>query len=76
LLKVCFPEGVDLEGAAQGSRPQALTLRASRQGDASPWIPVFSKGVKGVGIQVCTDFLLPASLILPAETIARLPIFS
>ncbi len=33
--------GEDLEGAAQGSRPQALTLRASCQGDGSPWIPIF-----------------------------------
>ena len=34
-------EGKDLEGSAQGSKPQALTLRATCQGDASPWIPVF-----------------------------------
>ena len=39
--QICRPEGEDLEGAAQGSKPQALTLRASCQGDASPWIPVF-----------------------------------
>ena len=36
-----YGEGQDLESSAQGSKPQALTLRATRQGDASPWIPIF-----------------------------------
>ena len=39
-------DGEGRESSAQGSKPQALTLRASRQGDASPWIPVFL----GVGV--------------------------
>ncbi len=39
------------------------------QGDSPPWIPIFW-GLWGSGI------LVPASLVLTTETIARLPIFS
>jgi hypothetical protein len=61
--------------AGEGRESSALALCGASFHDASgrdsPWIPVFFKGVKGVGFQVCTDLLHPTSLVLPAWSIAH-----
>ena len=49
-----------------------LILHVCKQGFISLLMLFFNI----LGVQVCTDLLLPASLILPSWSIARLPIFS